>query len=383
MNKVYIIGGTRTVIGKTGGVLKDFLPEQLTALVLNETTRKFAVPASEIDHVILGNAWGPGGNIARVSILEACWPHHIPGTTVDFQCASGLSAVSIAAGLIMAGQADLIIAGGMESTSMAPRKQFNSRDPRFRGNGFYERAPFSTPEAGDPEMGQAAENLAELMNISRAEMDELALESHKRAYQAQKEGLLSDIILPIKSDGKIIYHDECIRPGIKPELLRRMPSVFVNGGRVTAGNACLKHDGAAVVLIASSKAVKKYNLNPEAVILNSVSSGCDPNLFPLGPVPAIKTLLQKAEFGIKDIDAVEINEAFAVKVLACCRELGITLEKTNVLGGALAYGHPYGASGAIILLHLIRALRKIKGRVGIAAIGAAGGQGVSVLIERC
>lgn len=383
MNKVYIIGGTRTPVGRIGGVLKGFLPEQLAALVLNEIIRKFALSPGEIDHVILGNAWGPGGNIARVSILEARWPYNIPGTTVDFQCGSGLSAISIAASQIMAGQAEMVIAGGLESTSMAPRKQFNTRDPRFQGTGFYERAPFSTPDAGDPEIGQAAENLAELLDISRAEMDRLALESHKRAYQAQNEGLLNDIILQLNSHGKIVCHDECIRPGIKPELLERMPSAFVKGGRITAGNACLKHDGAAVVLVASESVVRKYNLNPEAVILNCVSSGCDPNLFPLGPVPAIRTLLQKTKFKTEDIDAVEINEAFAVKVLACCRELGISHDKTNILGGALAYGHPYGASGAIILLHLIRALRKVNGRMGIAAIGAAGGQGVSVLIERC
>ncbi|HWI54668.1 MAG TPA: thiolase family protein [Desulfobacteria bacterium] len=383
MNKVYIIGGTRTPIGKTGGVLKDFLPEQLAALVLNETIRKFALSAGEIDHVILGNAWGPGGNLARVSILEARWPHRIPGTTVDFQCGSGLSAISLAAAQIMSGQAELVIAGGLESTSMAPRKQFNSRDPRFQGTGFYERAPFSTPEAGDPEMGQAAENLAELMNISREEMDRVALESHRRACQAQSEGLLNDIILPINCQGKIICNDECIRPGIKPELLARMPSAFVKGGRITAGNACLKHDGAGVVLVASEGAVRKYNLNPEAVILSCVSVGCNPNLFPLGPVPAIETMLQKSKLKIEDIDAFEINEAFAVKVLACCRQLGISHDKTNILGGALAYGHPYGASGAVILLHLIKALRKVKGRMGIAAVGATGGQGVSVLIKRC
>lgn len=383
MNKAYIIGGTRTVIGKSGGVLTNFLPEQLAALVFNETTRKFNLSPGEIDHVILGNAWGPGGNLARVSILEARWPHNIPGTTVDFQCGSGLSAVSIAANQIMAGQGELILAGGLESTSLAPRKQYNTRDPRFRGTGFYERAPFSTPEAGDPDTGQAAENLARLMDISRLDMDKLALESHKRAYQTQSEGYLNDIVLPINSQGKIIYHDECIRPGMRLELLERMPSAFVKGGKVTAGNACLKHDGAAVVLVASERAVRRYNLTPEAVILNHVSAGCDPNLFPLGPVPAITKLLQKAELKLSDIDAVEINEAFAVKVLACSRQLGLSYDKTNILGGALAYGHPYGASGAIILLHLIRALRKIEGRLGIAAIGAAGGQGVSVLIERC
>jgi acetyl-CoA C-acetyltransferase len=384
MNKIFLIGGTRTPIGKTGGILKNFLPEQLAALVMNNAVNKFGISPGEINLVLLGNAIGPGGNIARVSILEAGWPYHVSGITVDFQCGSGLSAISIAAGQIAAGQADLIIAGGVESTSMAPRRQFSPKDPRFQGEGvFYERAPFSTADVGDPEMGEAAESLAGLKNISREEMDRLALESHRRASCTQNEGLLRDIITPIDVNGKTIHDDECIRPSMNLELLERMPPAFINGGRVTAGNACLKHDGAAVLLLASEKAVKKYNLNPEAVILNTAINGCNPNVFPLGPVSSINKLMQNADLVLEDIDAFEINEAFAVKVLACSKELGISLDKTNILGGALAYGHPYGASGAIILLHLLKALKKINGRLGVASIGVAGGQGLSVLIERC
>lgn len=384
MNKVFLIGGTRTPIGKTGGILKNFLPEQLAAPVMNDVIKRFGISPAEIDLVFLGNAVGPGGNIARVSILEAGWPYHISGVTVDFQCGSGLSAVSIAAGQIAAGQADLIIAGGVESTSMAPRRQFNPKDPRFQGEGvFYEKAPFSTSSAGDPEMGVAAENLAAQMKISRGEMDRLALESHRRACCTQKQGLLRDIITPIDVNGKTIYHDECIRPSMNLELLERMPPVFIKGGKVTAGNACLKHDGAAVLLLASEKAVRKYNLNPEAIVLNTAVNGCNPNVFPLGPVSSVNKLMQNSGFNLADIDAFEINEAFAVKVLVCSRELGISLDKTNILGGALAYGHPYGASGAVILLHLLRALKKINGRLGVASIGVAGGQGLAVLIERC
>ena len=384
MNKVFLIGGTRTPIGKTGGILKNFLPEQLAALVMNNVIKKFDISPGEIDLVLLGNATGPGGNIARVAILEAGWPYHVSGITVDFQCGSGLSAVSIATGQIAAGQADLIIAGGVESTSMAPRRQFNPKDPRFQGEDvFYEKAPFSTTNVGDPEMGAAAENLAGLKNIARADMDRLALESHKRAYSAQNQGLLRDIITPVDVNGKTIYHDECIRPRMSLELLERMPPAFIKGGQVTAGNACLKHDGAAVCLLASEKTVQKYNLNPEAVVLHTAITGCNPNLFPLGPVSSISKLMQNAGFDLEDIDAFEINEAFAVKVLACAKELGISLDKTNILGGALAYGHPYGASGAIILLHLLKALHKVNGRLGTASIGVVGGQGLSVLIERC
>lgn len=383
MNQVFVIGGVRTPIGKTGGILSTFLPEQLAAFVLNAVINKFSLPASAVEHVILGNVWGPGGNMARVSILEAGWPYSIPGTTIDFQCGSGLSAISIAADQIAAGQADLVIAGGVESDSMAPARQFNPRDPRFHNQGFYERAPFSTLAIGDPEMGEGAEYLANVMDISREEMDKLALESHRKAYETQTEGYLKDIILPVDVNGKMVDKDESIRPGMNLKLLQRMPPAFVKEGRVTAGNACLKHDGAAVVLLASDRTIARFKLKPEAVILNYAMSGCDPNVFPLGPVFSTKKLLQKLALNLSKVDAFEINEAFAVKVLACCLKLGICLDKTNILGGALAYGHPYGASGAIILLHLLRALRKINGSLGIAAIGAAGGQGASVLIERC
>lgn len=384
MNQAYIIGGVRTPIGKTGGILKDCLPEQLAAHVMNKVLSRYGISPDAIDHVILGNVVGPGGNIARVSLLEAGWPYSIPAMTVDLQCGSGLSAVNLAVSQIMSGQAELILAGGVESTSMAPLRRFNPLDPRFQGeNIYYEQAPFSPPAVGNPSVGAAAESLAEQMNISREDMDDLSLESHRRASLAQKQGLLSDIIAPIQVQGEIVQADECIRNSMSPKLLKRMQPAFLAGGRITAGNACLKHDGAAVVLLASTAAIQKYSLSPQAVVTGMASCGCDPNIFPLGPVYAICKLLQRTGLCLEDIDRMEINEAFAVKILACCRELGYSLDKTNALGGALAYGHPYGASGAIILLHLIKALQQSGGRCGIAAIGAVGGMGVAALIERC
>lgn len=384
MSRVYLIGGMRTPIGKTGGFLKEVLPEKLAAALLNKIIAKYKLSPSDIDQILFGNAVGPGGNIARVSLLEAGWPYDIPALTVDSQCGSGLSAVNLAACQILAGQAELVIAGGVESTSMAPRRQFNSGDPRFQGEDVYfDRAPFSTPAVGDPDIGEAAENLAKLMNISRTDMDRLALESHRRAAITEKQGLLKDIIVPIAVSGEIIDTDECIRKSMSLKLLERMKPVFMDGGKITAGNTCLKHDGAAMVLIASEQAVKKYNLKPQAILKGTVSSGCDPNLFPLSPVSSIQKLVSKHNLQLMDIDALEINEAFAVKILACTGQLNVSLEKTNMLGGALAYGHPYGASGAIILLHLLKALEQANGRFGIASIGAVGGLGISTLIERC
>jgi acetyl-CoA C-acetyltransferase len=384
MSIVYLVGGIRTPIGKTNGSLKSFLPEQLAAIVLNELIARYGLAPLEIDQVILGNAVGPGGNIARVSVLAADWPYSVPGITVDSQCGSGLSAIQLAMGQIASGQAELVIAGGVESTSMAPRRQFNANDPRFQGETvFYESAPFSTPQVGDPSIGQAAENLAATRAISRSEMDLYALESHKRAYTVEQQGLLKDIILPVKQDGREISADECIRRRLKPTLLRRMAPAFIAGGRITAGNTCLKHDGAAAVLLASAAAVDKYKLRPQAVLKKAVCCGADPNFFPLSPVYAIRKLISECGLSLDSIAALEINEAFAVKVLACCRELGFSLAKTNILGGALAYGHPYGASGAIILLHLLKALERLEGKWGIASIGAVGGMGNAVLIERC
>ena len=384
MDKVYIIGGMRTPIGKTGGYLKDLLPEHLSSIVLQEVINKYHISPNNIDQVILGNVVGPGGNIARVSVLEAGWPYSTPALTVDSQCGSGLSAINLAANQILAGDGELLLAGGVESTSMAPRRQFNHNDPRFQGeNAYYERAPFSPPSIGDPEVGEGAENLAMELSISRKAMDLLALSSHQKASKVQDEGFFKDIIAPIPLLGKTITTDECIRRGITLTLLERMKPAFRVGGKITAGNTCLKHDGAAVILLASQRAVQKYNLTPQAIIRGTANAGCDPNAFPLGPVSAIQQLLSKKGLTLKDIDALEINEAFAVKILACCQQLGFSLDKTNILGGALAYGHPYGASGAIIILHLLKALQQTKGRLGIASIGAVGGMGIATLIERC
>lgn len=384
MKQVFIADGARTPIGKTGGILQEFLPEQLAASVLNGIIDRNGLSPDAIDQVILGNVVGPGGNIARVAVLEAGWPYSIPALTVDLQCGSGLSAINMAAALIQSGQAEMVIAGGVESTSMAPRRQFNANDPRFQGEAvYYEQAPFSPAAIGNPDTGEAAENLAGQLDISREDMDLLALESHRRASLAREQGLLSNIIIPLGTPSKPIIADECVRENMRLKLLERMPPAFRTSGRITAGNTCLKHDGAAAVLLASETALAKYRLQPQAIFAGAAASGWDPNRFPLSPVGAIEKLLSQTRLPLTAIDRLEINEAFAVKILACCRELGYSLEQTNTLGGALAYGHPYGASGAIILLHLIKALQQANGRFGIAAIGAVGGMGVASLIERC
>lgn len=385
MEKVYILGGLRTAIGKTDGYFKKMLPEDLTARVLNALLVKYNLDSTDIDQVILGNAVGPGGNIARLSLLKAGWEHSIPATTIDFQCGSALSSINLAAALIMSGQADVLVAGGLESTSLEIKKKLDKNDPRFQENSdFLERAFFSPAEIGDPDMGIGAENVAELYdNISREEMDRWAINSHQKALRAQQHGLLDDIILPVKNTrNEIIDKDEGIRKSISCKLLKRLRPVFKEKGKITAGNSCLTHDGAAAVILVSERFLNRNDLKAEAEFIKGSAKGVDPNLSPMGPVPVVKDILAGENLNTVNLDAVEINEAFAVKILACSQELGLDLAKVNILGGALAYGHPYGASGAIILLHLLQALKKNKGRYGLAAMGVAGGQGVGTLIKK-
>lgn len=383
MKKVYIVDGCRTPIGKTRGILREYLPEKLTALLLNDLLRKVNLKSEVIDEVILGNAVGPGGNIARLSLLEAGWETTIPGTTVDFQCGSGLKTINMAASTIMAGQGNLVIAGGLESTSMEPSKRYNFNDPRFQGEDFfYKRAQFSPQPLGDPSMLESAGNVAKLFKIQREEMDLWAYKSHQRAAKAYNEGRLKNIIVPVKYKSKVVTKDESIRDRMSLEILKRAKSVVGPHGSITSGNSCLTHDGSAIVLLASEYAVEKYNLKPIATITAMKSTGVNPNFSPLGPIEAVKKLIKKANISLDTIDAFEVNEAFAVKILAFIKELGISENKINQWGGALAYGHPYGASGALIMLHLIEILKHTKKKRGIAALGVAGGLGIATMIER-
>lgn len=383
-NPVYIIGGLRTPIGKTNGCLKDFLPEKLTAHLIKNLICKYNIPKDAVEEVILGNAIGPGGNLARLSLLEAGLPLNVSGTTIDFQCGSSLKAINIAASLIKSGERDLVIVGGAESTSLAPNKQYNRRDERYKGKDvFYKRAQFSTYSIGDPDMIEGAENTAKHCNIEREAMDKWAVESHLRALNAREENKLKDIICSIKTENLIISEDESIRKNASLKLMKRAKPIVNKEGKITAANACLTHDGAALLVMASKKAVKKLNLKPEALWKGGTSTGLDPKLSPLGAVFATEKLLKLKDLNINDIDLIEINEAFSVKTLAFLDYFNCSKDKVNVLGGGLAYGHPYGASGGIIMLHLLEALKDKNKKIGVAALGVAGGLGISTLVERC
>lgn len=374
-----IVMGKRTPVGKIGGVLKNVPPENLAAAVIKEIINKSGINPHDIDEVILGNAVGPGGNIARLSALCANLPVEVPGVSIDRQCGSGLEAINIACRLIQSGAGEIYIAGGVESTSLAPWKiEKPNHLYSLKGPSFYMRARFSPEFIGDPDMGVAAENVAEAFLISRKDQDEFALLSHQKAVKAQEEGRFSKEIVSING----ITKDECPRPDTSIEKLSSLKPVFKEGGTVTAGNACPVNDGAACVLIISERKCRELGLKPIMKFVDAKSAGVDPNLLGIGPIPAVQKLLLRQGITIDDIDLVELNEAFASQVLASIRELKIPIEKLNIGGGALAIGHPYGASGAILVNRLCTEMERTNAKRAIATLGIGGGLGIATLFER-
>ncbi len=306
MRDVVIVKAKRTPVGKLGGILSSIPPEKLMQPLLVNLIED--IPPAEMDDVILGNVVGPGGNMARLSLLTAGLPVSVPGVTVDRQCGSGLEAVQMAARLIQAGAGDMYIAGGVESTSLAPWK---IKKPAFLshpgGPAFYTRARFSPDFIGDPEMGEAAENVAEHYHITREEQDEFACSSHQKAVNAQRKGLFDEEIIPVNG----IRNDECPRPNTTLKKLARVKPAFKQGGTVTAGNSCPMNDGAAAVLLMSKEKCQQLGLKPLARFVDSTAAGVDPNLLGIGPVPAVEKLWKRQNLSERDIDVIEFNEAFA------------------------------------------------------------------------
>ncbi|WP_082233160.1 thiolase family protein [Halobacillus massiliensis] len=374
MHEAVIVEAKRTPIGKAGGRLSHLPPEKLMQPLLEVLTED--LDCNELNDVILGNVVGPGGNIARLSLLTAGLPVSVPGVTIDRQCGSGLEAINMAARFIQSGAGDIYIAGGVESTSLAPWK---IKKPAciHEAPEIFTRARFSPPFIGDPEMGEAAENVAERYFISREEQDEFAFYSHKKAVRAQRDGTFNDEIVTVDN----VDRDECPRPDTSLEKLSRLQPVFKKGGTVTAGNACPMNDGAAAVLIMSLEKCQQLGFKPLARFVDSTSAGVDPNLLGIGPVPAIKRLWERQNLSERDVDCVEFNEAFASQSLASLKEMNISLEKVNRSGGALALGHPYGASGAVLVTRLIAEMKRSSFHRGMASLGVGGGMGLAAFFE--
>ena len=376
MADVVIVWAKRTAIGRAFGQFKTVEPSDLAAPLLRQAITDTQIDAAIVDDVVLGNVVGPGGNIARVSLLQAGFPTSVPGVTVDRQCGSGLEAIMRGFEAIKSGQADVILAGGVESVSRAPWKMMQ---PTASGHmpTLYHRAAFTPPEYGDPDMGVAAENVAERFHITREEQDRYALHSHEKAVRSQQQGRFDEEIVAIHG----MTTDECPRADTSADKLARLRPVFSDHGTVTAGNACPLNDGAAVVLLMSLAAAKRYNLKPLATIVDAAAAGVDPDILGIGPVPATQKLLARQQLQVEAIDVVEFNEAFASQVLASLTLLNIPLHKVNVGGGALALGHPYGASGAILVTRLVHELQHGH-TFGLATLGIGGGLGLALLVKR-
>lgn len=396
-SEVVIVSAIRTPIGRLGGGLSTTRPDDLAALTIRAALERAQVDGSCVDEVILGCANQAGEdnrNIARMATVLAGLPETVPAITVNRLCASGLSAINFAARSILCGDAEVMVAGGVESMSRAPwvmpkaSKAFPVGNITAFDTTLGWRFPNPKMEAIFPleGMGQTAENLVEKYNISRERQDEFALNSHAKALSAQSHGAFSEEILPVsvpqrKKPAVLVAQDEGPRAGSTLEKLGQLRAVFRQGGSVTAGNSSTLNDGASALVMMSRTRAEAEGREILAVFKASASAGVNPRIMGIGPVPASKKALAKAGWKTDELDVIELNEAFASQSIAVIDELGVDEAKVNVNGGAIALGHPLGCSGARIMTTLIHALRKRGGGKGLASLCVGVGQGVATLIE--
>ena len=394
----YIVNAVRTPVGKYGGVLKTVRADDLAAIVLREIVEKNRINPEKVDEVILGCANQAGEdnrNVARMSALIAGFPYSVPAFTVNRLCGSSLEAVSSAARMVKVGDADCVIAGGVESMTRAPYviPKNSTREVLFGNLVAYDtslgwRFPNPKLAARFPleTMGETAENLADKFKISRDEQDSFALESHQRAIRAQDSGKFSDEIVPVdisddKGDVAKVSTDEGPRRGTNLEEMSKLKPVFRVNGTVTAGNSSGLNDGAVAVLICSENFVNSNNLTPFAEIISSGVAGVDPRYMGIGPVSATERALEKAKLSLDKIGLIELNEAFAAQSLAVIKEAVFDSKITNVNGGAIALGHPLGASGARILTTLVYEMKRRNAKYGLATMCIGVGQGISMVVK--
>ncbi|AZV42373.1 putative acetyl-CoA acetyltransferase [Peribacillus asahii] len=382
-----IVSAVRTAIGRQGSALATVPAHVFGAEVIKEAIKRANITPDMIEDVIFGNVLSGGGNIARLTALQAGLSLELPGITVDRQCGSGLNAINLAAQAIRAGDGDIYIAGGTESMSQAPylmnrpTKAYSAAPPAFR------KSQLSPKEIGDPPMGITAENLVKKYEITREEQDAFSLRSQQRMSAAMQEGRFDEQIVAIeipnrKGELTIFNRDEHPRPQTTLDALAKLPPAFLEGGSVTAGSSSGLNDAASALVIMSREKAEQLGLNPLATIREYAVAGVDPNIMGIGPVPATQKVLEKSKLALDDIDLIEINEAFAAQVIACDRELQMNPEKVNVNGGAIAHGHPLGATGAILATKAIYELRRSRGKYALIAACIGGGQGIATIIER-
>ena len=393
MKEVYLVSMARTAVGSFGGALKSTPAVELGSIVIKEALKRGNVDAADVNEVFFGNVLqaGLGQNPARQASLKAGLPIETPCTTLNKVCGSGLHYVSLAYRTILAGEAECVVAGGMESMSMAPYA-INSARWGARMNNTTMTDVMVNDGLWDAfnnyHMGITAENVAEKYGITREMQDELAARSQQRAVAARDSGRFDDeivdVVIPQRKGDPIVFNkDEHPRAGTTVETLAKLKPAFKrDGGTVTAGNASGINDGAAAIVVASGEFVKAHGLKPMAKIIATGSVGVDPAYMGTGPIPSVRQALKKAGLELKDIDLFELNEAFAAQAAAVNKELGLTPENVNVNGGAIALGHPIGASGARILVTLCYEMQKRGSKYGVAALCIGGGMGEALVVER-
>ncbi|MFW6029362.1 MAG: acetyl-CoA C-acetyltransferase [Halanaerobiales bacterium] len=392
MKEVVIVSATRTAIGSFGGGLKDIEVVKLGEIVIKEAVKRANIKGGDVNEVIMGNVLqgGLGQNTARQASVNAGIPYEVPAMTINKVCGSGLKSVNLAVQSVLLGDADIIVAGGMESMSQSNYISEGSRWGNKMGDGKLVDMMIKDglwDAFNDYHMGVTAENIAQKWDLTREEQDEFAANSQQRAEKAIKEGRFDDEIVPVeipqrKGDPKVFDQDEHPRFGTTADKLSNLSPAFKKDGTVTAGNSSGINDGASATVLMSKEKAEELGIKPLATIVSYASGGVDPKIMGTGPIPATKKALKKAEMNVEDMDLIEANEAFAAQSIAVKKELGFDLDITNVNGGAIALGHPIGCSGNRILVTLLHEMKKRDSKYGLATLCIGGGQGAATIVKR-
>ncbi|WP_311487134.1 acetyl-CoA C-acetyltransferase [uncultured Anaerococcus sp.] len=390
--KIVIASAARTPVGAYGGAFKTVSARELGAVAAKEAIKRAGIKPEDIDESILGCVLqaGNGQNIARQIALDAGIPIEKPAMTLNIVCGSGLRSVSLAAQMIIAGDCDVVLAGGTESMSQAP---YLLTDERWGARMGDKKVVDEMIKDGlwdafnDYHMGVTAENIAEKFGLTREEQDALAADSQQKAAKARAEGRFKDEIVPVEVKGRkgkvtVVDTDEYIKEGVTKESISGLRPAFIKDGTVTAANASGINDGAACLVVMSEEKAKELGVTPLATIVSYATEGVDPKIMGTGPIPTVRKALEKANLTLEDIDLIEANEAFAAQALSVIKELGLNTDIVNVNGGAIAIGHPVGASGARILTTLLYEMQKRDSKKGIATLCIGGGMGTAVIVER-
>ena len=391
MKKIVLAGACRTAIGTMGGALSTVPAAELGSVVIKEALNRAGIPAEQVDHVYMGCVIqaGLGQNVARQASLKAGLPVTTPAVTVNVVCGSGLNCVNMAAQMIEAGDADIVVAGGMESMSLAPYAMMKGRYGYRMGNATLVDTMVNDAlwdAFNNYHMGITAENVAEQWHLTREMLDEFSANSQQKCEKAMAEGKFKDEIVPVEVKGKkgsvIVDTDEGPRPGTTVETLARLKPAFKKDGIVTAGNASGINDGAAAIVVMSEEKAKELGVKPMATWVGGALGGVDPSIMGVGPVAAVNKLMKKLDMKVADMDLIEVNEAFAAQSLAVGHDLEFDPAKLNVNGGAIALGHPVGASGCRILVTLLHEMQRRDAKTGLATLCIGGGMGCATVVKR-